>query len=217
LVFGRKESVFTLIGAYDRIAPRSGWSDCIQRTVAVRVVAGEARGRRIGSLKNLGARPTTERVRSALFSILESYGLAERRVVDLYAGTGSLGIEALSRGALRADFIESSPRRCALIRKTINSLGFSDRATVHCMKVERAIESLGKSYDLILMDPPYTLGPMHGILERLDALADWGALVAAGHSQHHTLEANYNGLELIVERRYGDTVCSIYREGRNPC
>ena len=99
---------------------------------------------------------------------------------------------------------------------TLNTLGFSDRGTVHCMKVERAIDTLGKSYDLILMDPPYTLGPLHGILDRLYALADGGAVVAAGHSQHHPLEASYNGLELIVERRYGDTVCSIYREGRNP-
>ncbi|MBF8266861.1 MAG: rsmD [Dehalococcoidia bacterium] len=182
----------------------------------MRVIAGEARGRRIGSLKRLGARPTTARVRSALFSILESFGLEGKRVVDLYAGTGTLGIEALSRGALWADFVEASPKRCALLRETLNSLGFSDRARVHCMKVERAIESLDGSYNLILMDPPYTLGPVHDILDRVGALAADGAVVAAGHSRHHPLEPRYNRLGLITERRYGDTVCSIYREGGNP-
>lgn len=136
--------------------------------------------------------------------------------MDLYAGTGTLGIEALSRGALWADFVEASPRRCALLRETLDSLGFSHRSSVHCMKVERAIESLGKSYNLILMDPPYTLGPVHSILDRVGSLAEDGAVVAAGHSRHHPLEPRYNRLELIMERRYGDTVCSIYCEGGNP-
>ncbi len=179
----------------------------------MRVVAGEAKGRRIGSLRRLGARPTTERVRSSLFAILESYGLEGRRVVDLYAGTGTLGIEALSRGAVSADFVEANARRCALLRRTLASLGYSDRARVHCMKVERALKSLGKSYDLLLMDPPYTIGPIHGILERVECLASEGALLAVGHSRHHPLEDTYNGLTMIRERRYGDTVCSIYREG----
>lgn len=182
----------------------------------MRVVAGEAKGRRIGSLKNLGARPTTERVRSALFSILESTGIEGKRVVDLYAGTGTLGIEALSRGALWADFVEASPKRCALMRQNLSALGFSARSKVHCMKVERALLSLGKSYDLVLMDPPYTLGPVHHIMEKVGTLAKEGALVAAGHSRHHSLEPRYDGLELIRERQYGDTVCSIYREGGEP-
>ena len=181
----------------------------------MRVVAGEAKGRRIGSLKRLGARPTTQRVRTALFSILESFGMEGKRVIDLYAGTGTLGIEALSRGACGADFVESSSRRCSLLRDNLNSLGYSNVASVHCMKVERAVKSLGKSYDFVLMDPPYTLGPVHDVLEVVGALAREGALVVAGHSSRHTLEPRYNNLELIRERRYGDTVCSIYREGGN--
>lgn len=179
----------------------------------MRVVAGEAKGRRIGSLRNLGARPTTERVRSALFSILESLGLEDKRVVDLYAGTGSLGIEALSRGASWVDFVESNPRRCSLLRKNLISLGFSDRARVCCMKVERALVALGRTYDLVLMDPPYTLGPLHNILGKLQALAVDGAPVAVGHSRHHPLQPTYDGLKLVRERQYGDTVFSIYRQG----
>ena len=182
----------------------------------MRVVAGEAKGRRIGSLRRLGARPTTQRVRTALFSILESFGMEGKRVIDLYAGTGTLGIEALSRGACQADFVEVSSRRCSLMRDTLRSLGYSGISSVRCMKVEKAIKSLDKSYDFVLMDPPYTLGPVHDVLEEVVALAKEGALVVAGHSSRHTLEPKYKGLELIQERRYGDTVCSIYREGGSP-
>ena len=182
----------------------------------MRVIAGESKGQRIGSLKRLGARPTTQRVRSSLFAILETAGLEGKRVVDLYAGTGTLGIEALSRGAIWADFVEASPKRCALLRKSLTTLGYSARSKVHCMKVERALKSLGNSYDLVLMDPPYTLGPVHHIMEKVGALAKEGALIAAGHSKHHPLQPRYDGMELIRERQYGDTVCSIYREGGEP-
>ena len=179
----------------------------------MRVIAGEAKGRRIVSHKRLGARPTTQRVRSSLFSILESEGFVGMRVVDLYAGTGTLGIEALSRGAVWADFVENNPKRCALLRQSLASMGFSNKAKVHCMKVERALTSLGKCYDLILMDPPYTIKPVHHVLEKLGAVAKDGALVAAGHSKHHPLQDSYGKLKLIRKRKYGDTVCSIYREG----
>jgi 16S rRNA (guanine966-N2)-methyltransferase len=182
----------------------------------MRVVAGESKGQRIGSLKRLGARPTTQRVRASLFAILEADGLEGKRIVDLYAGTGTLGIEALSRGAIWADFVEASPKRCALLRKNLTALGYSARSKVHCMKVERALKSLGNSYDLVLMDPPYTLGPVHHIMDKVGALAKEGALIAAGHSKHHPLQPRYDGLELVRERQYGDTVCSIYREGGEP-
>ena len=90
-----------------------------------------------------------------------------KRVVDLYAGTGTLGIEALSRGAGHADFVEVNSRRCALLRDNLNSLGYSDRASVHCMKVEKAVKTLGKSYDFVFMDPPYTIGPVHDVLDEV--------------------------------------------------
>jgi 16S rRNA (guanine966-N2)-methyltransferase len=182
----------------------------------LRVIAGEAKGQRIISQKRLGARPTTQRVRSSLFTILESSGIEGKHVIDLYAGIGTLGIEALSRGAIWADFVDGSHKRCALLRRSLTALGFSERSKVHCMKVERAIMSLGKAYDIVLMDPPYTIGPVHHIMEKVGALAKKGALVATGHSKHHKLEPKYDGLELIRERKYGDTVCSIYREGGEP-
>ena len=187
-------------------------SNTLRRQVyQLRVIAGEAKGRRIASRKRLGARPTTERVRSSLFSILESNGLEGKRVIDLYAGTGTLGIEALSRGAVWADFVEDNPKRCALLRRSLSELRFTERSRVYCMKVERAIKSLDGAYDIVLMDPPYTLGPVHHVMEKVGSLAREGGIVAAGHSKHHALEAEYGCLGLVRERRYGDTVCSIYQ------
>ena len=187
-------------------------SNTLRRQVCqLRVIAGEAKGRRIASRKRLGARPTTERVRSSLFSILESNGLEGKRVIDLYAGTGTLGIEALSRGAKWADFVEDNPKRCALLRRSLSEMHFTERSRVYCMKVERAIKSLDGAYDIVLMDPPYTLGPVHHVMEKVGSLAREGGIVAAGHSKHHALEAEYGGLGLVRERRYGDTVCSIYQ------
>ena len=149
----------------------------------MRVIAGEAKGRRIASHRRLGARPTTERVRSSLFSMLESSGLEGKRVVDLYAGTGTLGIEALSRGAQWADFVEDNPKRCALLRRSLSEMRFTERSRVYCMKVERAIKSLDGAYDIVLMDPPYTLGPVHHVMERVGGLAREGGIVAAGALQ----------------------------------
>jgi 16S rRNA (guanine966-N2)-methyltransferase len=179
----------------------------------MRVIAGEAKGRRIGSLRNLGARPTTERVRSAVFSLLENTGIEDKRVVDLYAGTGSLGIEALSRGAKWVDFVEASSKRCSLLRSTIKSLGFSDKAKIHCMKVEKAVDILVKSYDLVLMDPPYTSEPPHWVIHRLYSLAVPGAILALGHSKRHVLESKYQGITFMEDRRYGDIIFSLYRGG----
>ncbi len=178
----------------------------------MRVIAGEARGQKIISRKKLGARPTTGRVRSSLFAILESSGIYGKRVVDLYAGVGTLGIEALSRGAEWVDFVESDPRRCILLRRSLANLGFEKKSRVHCMKVEKAVRYLVGDYDIILMDPPYTIGPVHRLMDEIVNLAKPGALVATGHSKRHKLEQKYNGLALIKEKRQGDTICSIYRE-----
>ena len=179
----------------------------------MRVVGGEAKGRRIKSFRNLGARPTTERGRAGLLCIVDSYGLQDRQALDLYSGTGSLGIEAISRGAKFVDFVESDSKRCALIRNTLDDLGFSDRGKVYCMKAENAVNKFGRNYDLILMDPPYTLGPVNDILVKIgDIMLDNG-IVVVGHSKRDTLENSYHNINMFTERKYGDTIVSIYRQG----
>jgi 16S rRNA (guanine966-N2)-methyltransferase len=185
--------------------------------MGLRIIAGQARGRALKVLPQAGVRPTLELVRGALFSILAPY-LKDARVLDLFAGTGALGIEALSRGAAHATFVESHPRQCALLRAGLQELGFADRAQVLCSRVERAIQSLAGPYDIILLDPPYAYPRLGGILEQLASspLAGQDGVVAVEHSRRHPLAASYGALALVKERSYGETRLSLYQHGGAP-
>lgn len=183
--------------------------------MALRIIAGTAAGRPLLTPRGLKVRPTAERVRSALFSIVGG-AVQGARVLDLYAGTGALGLEALSRGALLADFVESSPRLCSLIRANIVSLGFQGRARVVCRRVERALALLEGPYHLALADPPYEAWPLEGLLQRLGEapLLAPGALLVLEHSARHRPGERYGDLALWQCRRYGDTCLSFYRRGK---
>lgn len=182
----------------------------------MRISGGEDRGRRLRSAKSASLRPTSERVRGALFSIVGAGAVEGARVLDLYAGTGVLGIEALSRGASWADFVEVHAGRCRDIKASLAELGFADRARVHRGEVERALDSLEGGYGLVLADPPYDDEPWEGLMGRLEVrqLLDEGGLLVAEHHHKSELDDRYGGLVRQTERRYGDTSLSIYRAER---
>ena len=181
----------------------------------MRVVGGAARGRRMRGAVISGVRPTSELVRGAIFNVLAPLDLTPIRVLDLYAGSGSLGIEALSRGAAWADFVERHPRQCAVIRENLESIGFADRGQVHCMKVEAAYTTLRGPYMLVLMDPPYKLASLDGVLEALagsDLLGD-GATLVVGHSSKAGLKDGYRDLRMTGSYRYGDSAVDFFEKG----
>lgn len=126
---------------------------------SMRVVSGTARGRRLAAPPGIRTRPTPNRVRGAVFNSLYSLGLTEgARVLDLYAGTGALGIEALSRGAAEAVFVERDPTVVAVLRANVETTGFVDRATVMAVDAFSALDGLirqQRHFDLALADPPY--------------------------------------------------------------
>lgn len=181
----------------------------------MRVIAGTLGGRRLDAPPGQGTRPTSDRVREALFSILSDVSGA--RVLDVYAGTGALGIEALSRGAERATFVESAPRALAVLKKNLSSLGLEARARVIASRAERALSTVieGGPFDLVLVDPPYAdLGDAVAILARLaekGVIAEGGRVVLEHASGDRGAEVA--GLMLADERRYGDTGVSIYVVG----
>lgn len=180
----------------------------------MRVGGGEARGRRLKGAVVQGVRPTTERVRAAIFNIVTEDQYAGRRVLDLFAGTGSLGIEALSRGAGQADFVERDRRQCAVIRENLAATGFTRQADVRQADAVRAIPSLHGDYSLVMLDPPYRTGAFHGVMESIagrEGLLTADALVVAGHSRQTELRAAYGALRRIMLRQYGDNVVEIYR------
>ena len=162
-----------------------------------------------------GVRPTSELVRGAIFNILGPFGGGPVRALDIYAGSGSLGIEALSRGAIWADFFEHNPRQCAAIRENLVSTGFTDRARVYCMDVEEGMAVLEARYHLVLMDPPYKLSSLDEVLDKLAAsnLLEVGATVVVGHSKRLSLQSSYRTLSLVGSYRYGDSAIDFLEMG----
>lgn len=186
---------------------------------AMRVSGGDARGIRLKGPTVAGVRPTTERVRAAIFNILESEQVADRRVLDLFAGSGSLGIEALSRGAAWADFVERNRRQSRDLQDNLVRAGFADAGRVHCADVLRwltevdwAAPAVGQ-YDLALLDPPYRMGDLAPTLR---ALGESGALApdavaVVGYSSRLSLPDRVGGLQQHDRRRYGDNAIAFYR------
>lgn len=184
----------------------------------MRVAGGDARGIRLKGPSVTGVRPTTERVRSAIFNILDAGQVTDHRVLDLYAGTGSLGIEALSRGAKWADFVERNRRQSLDLQENLQRTGFDDSGRVHCAEVLRWLNqpaSAAEPYGLALLDPPYRMGDPTPTLE---ALSDSGALlpdatVIVGHSSRMALPERIGGLQQYDRRSYGDNAIAFYAGG----
>jgi 16S rRNA (guanine966-N2)-methyltransferase len=171
----------------------------------VRVVAGEFRGRRLAAPRGARTRPTADRVREALFSMLGDVSGA--RVLDLYAGSGALGIEALSRGAGSAVFVERDARAVAVIERNLASLGLEQQVVR-----QDAVRFLARAqgmFDLVFCDPPYdSASRLAGQLaERLPAMTSADARIVTESDKRSPLELP---LPLLTERNYGDTRIAIH-------
>lgn len=180
----------------------------------MRVITGTAKGHRLKAPSGLGTRPMLDRVKESLFSVLEGYGAIRGRVLDLYAGTGSLGIECLSRGASTADFVEQRKHVCRIIRQNLEHTHMEDRARVYCETVAHYIHRASgtRTYDIIIMDPPYAdpqiEQTIRGIAET--SLGHEDGLFIVGHSPHVILADSYHPYQRLKFRRLGDSCFSIY-------
>jgi 16S rRNA (guanine966-N2)-methyltransferase len=180
----------------------------------VRVIAGEFGGRRLVVPRGRVTRPTSDRVREALFMALEP--LAGLRVVDLFAGSGALGVEALSRGAAWADFVESDRAALAALARNLEALGLDDRSRVWPLRLPGALRRVAEplaAADLVLADPPYGGGPAREVLAALGtpgALRAGTRLVVEHHAKDELPEA-CGELARARLRRYGETWVSSYQ------
>ena len=150
-----------------------------------------------------------------MFSILGPDVVAGAQVLDLYAGTGALGMEALSRAAESAVFVEASEVLCRSLRESLKELEMTDQARVVRANAESASGRDGEIFSLVFIDPPYRIDPWDGLLGRMgtcNSLAD-GAVVVAEHYYKRKLAPEYGGLIRTTERRYGDTTISIFDFG----
>ncbi len=179
----------------------------------MRVITGSAKGHRLKGPPDLGTRPMLDRVKESLFAILAGYEVIQGRVLDLFAGTGSLGIEFLSRGAEWADFVEQRREVCAIIRDNLRHTKLSERAHVHQMSVERFISGAAvKAYDIIMLDPPYASLTIEATIEAIAAarFVQTGTILVVGHWPRLLLREQYGNFQLLTSRRIGDSSFSIF-------
>jgi len=177
----------------------------------VRVTGGAARGRRLNAPP--GIRPTSDRVREAIFNVLDAQEVDYSRVLDLYAGSGMLGIEALSRGEGWCDFVERSAAAANVIKDNLALAGLAEHGRVHRFAAEHAAGRLAGPYSLLLADPPYDDDAALAALARIAAsdLLGPDATLVLEHSSRRDPPEELGGLQLSWTRRYGDTKVSIYR------
>ena len=182
----------------------------------MRVIGGNARGRRLKVPKGQTLRPTGARVKEALFNILP-HDLSGTKVLDLFAGTGNVSIEALSRGAARATLVDASTESGRAIRENLRRLELTDRTQLWIMPVPRALRLLGRqgeTFDLIFLDPPYERDWISRTLKLIGErrfLEESGVLIAE-HSLREKVAPTYDSLALYDQRRYGSTLLSFFNQ-----
>jgi 16S rRNA (guanine966-N2)-methyltransferase len=179
----------------------------------LRVITGTAKGTLLKVPDLAGVRPATDLVRGAIFSILENLTDEWSLVLDLFSGSGSLGIEALSRGAGWVEFVDRERRCCDIIKQNLVKTRLAERAHVYCSRVEKIFTFLDKTYDIILIDPPYKDRTIGELLERIaeSKLVGEHTIVVITHSSRFPLGPIYGKLNVIKERRHGDSTISVYR------
>jgi len=173
-----------------------------------RIIAGTYGGRQIRTPKGDGTRPTSDRVREAMFSSLESElgGFDDVRVLDLFAGSGALGLESLSRGAVHATFVESDGRAASGIRANVRELGVRDADVVRTSASAYAERLVDPRFDLVFLDPPYAVGTdlVRGLVAKLAAGPGAGALFVVERSTRDPFTWP-DGVEPLRDKRYGET------------
>ncbi|OGP72957.1 MAG: 16S rRNA (guanine(966)-N(2))-methyltransferase RsmD [Deltaproteobacteria bacterium RBG_16_49_23] len=179
----------------------------------MRIISGTSRGRRLATPRGYALRPTSDRVKESIFNIL-GRELEGRTVLDLFAGTGNLGIEALSRGAGKVVFVEKGREALRIIQGNLHQCGFEGQYEIVPKEVNRAIgilERRGATFDLIFMDPPYEKGLIQRTLAKLNLCRIYhgGSVLVIEHSRREPLPEKMEEWDLTHQRRMGDTLISF--------
>lgn len=180
----------------------------------MRIIAGEAKGKKIECRKGLETRPTQDNVKESLFSIIAPY-IPDAKILDLFSGTGNIALEALSRGASRAVMLEKDSEALKYIIKNINNLGYEGKSRAYKNDVIRGIEILGRKkekFNIIFMDPPYKdemCSRVIKAIKRADILLENG-LIICEHHQLEKLENEIEGFRKSDEREYRKKILTFY-------
>jgi 16S rRNA (guanine(966)-N(2))-methyltransferase RsmD len=174
----------------------------------MRVISGSARGRNLIS-PNSSARPTSDKVKEAIFSSLQ-FDLQNARILDLFAGSGQLGIEALSRGADFSVFCECDRNTVTIILKNLKNCGFMDNSKVHNIDARNFISRCEEKFDIILLDPPYNYGILEEILPNLHSICKENAKIVCEHEKSLLLPESFNSLKLQKKHIYSNIAVTTF-------
>ena len=178
----------------------------------MRVVSGKARGISLKTPDGLKTRPTADRVKEAIFSILQ-FDLPGKRVLDLFGGTGQLGIEALSRGSSHCTFVDDSAVACKLIRENLNRTKLSAQASVVQSDYLNYLKNCNQKFDIIILDPPYAekfLENSLNLITEIDIL-QYGGIIVTERPLEKDLSFEFEGFSRSKEYKYGKTVITLFR------
>lgn len=176
----------------------------------MRVITGSAKGRRLKTLPGLDVRPTIEGVKEAIFSIVQ-FDIEDAVFLDLFAGSGQLGIEALSRGAKKAVFVDNSGESIKIIRDNLAHTKLEDRAAVVNMPNSAFLKSTNETFDIAVLDPPYN----HKLIQKsmpqlVEKMSDYGIIICE-HERDTTLPESYGDFSVSKIHRHGKTTLTVYR------
>ncbi|MBR4050111.1 MAG: 16S rRNA (guanine(966)-N(2))-methyltransferase RsmD [Clostridia bacterium] len=176
----------------------------------MRVITGSARGRNLITLEGGDVvRPTTDRVKEAMFSIIQ-FDIEGRRVLDLFAGSGQLGIEALSRGAEKCTFVDSDAKAVSVIEQNLAHTQLSDKAVVRKSDSLNFLRTTNEVFDIVIIDPPYGTGLLQKALDSLDRLAE-GGIIVCELPVGEDIPESAGGLNLFKRYKYGRVELAVYR------
>jgi len=180
-----------------------------------RITGGKLKGMVLTSSKSESLRPTLQMVRLAICSMFGNNKFNNIRMLDLYSGTGVLGLEALSRGAKWVDFVEKNRVRCHNITAALLKFGFEGKGKVYCADVERFITSIKSKYSLVTIDPPYADDCWKRIMPIVEKgeFIDNDSVIFAEHGRQNKPDSSYGSLIRTTARQYGDSYLSIYSMG----
>jgi 16S rRNA (guanine(966)-N(2))-methyltransferase RsmD len=184
----------------------------------VRVIGGAHRGRRLRTVEGLDVRPTSDRLRETLFNILTSH-IEESRFLDICAGSGAIGLEAISRGARQVTFIDNSRRACSIIEANLRALGAEDLSVIINRDAAAALKQLaqaGEVFDIAFLDPPYASGIYHTVMRLLDErpLLSGDAIVVVEHRAKTPPEERYGRLRMYRVVKQGESALAFYTASR---
>ncbi|MCI6771605.1 MAG: 16S rRNA (guanine(966)-N(2))-methyltransferase RsmD [Oscillospiraceae bacterium] len=176
----------------------------------MRVITGSARGRNLITLEGEDVRPTTDRVKEALFSIIQ-FEIEGRKVLDLFSGSGQLGIEALSRGAEKAVFVDSSKKSLEVTKKNLENTGLLSGAVLINRESISYLRSVGEKFDIVFLDPPYKSGLLQKALEEMDSVVSPGGVVICEAPKDEELPVEIGSRFQSKKYNYGKISLTVYR------